>query len=390
MEDSRPPSPEMSEANQTPKAVATGKRRRSPQASPDEEGPPTKRTRGRDVGRSRPDASKNRSSSTVTGSKKHPSMGLKSSPPGGALLNISRQQSGSDVADSEVEVIESYLVEAEPSETKTSENGLDLLDPQTEQNGPSSFQIIQQGQVELDDLFDDMQYSAVNQTSEIVPPQPSTSASVAPPSQIPSHRVRAANPLIKLADDPNFKGMGGAISVKARLLRQSSPAASGSEAQANPKPKTSGSSKGLQSRKSSLLVFQKGGLTTLKGKYSAETVTNNGAVEGGDANADPVGMWGGDDPATLGDIPGLTNGNDSVAQAASIPSGQELLKMAGLSAEAETLPDFEDESPMNTEPVAQSSSTWQRLAIILLSWCYLLISTCQASRLPQIICFLRD
>jgi hypothetical protein len=356
MEDRRRASPEIETGTaQTPGSVAPRKRRRTSQVSLDTEGPPTKRTRG-DVGKSTPKASA-KPTPSVTGNKKHVTTDWKGSSPGGALLQISRVQSGSDVADSEDD-IKNYLVEAEPSETKTSENGLDSLEPQAEPDIMSSSHTIHQDQDD-ENLFDDLQYPPVEDFSS---QQHSELGSITSLSQVPSHRVRAANPLIKLADDPNFKGMDGAISVKARLLRQTSPS-SGSQAQTRPKPKATGNSKGLQSRKSSLLVFQKGGLTTLKGKYSAVTSVNNGTVEKDDENAGASGMWFGDNNSTAGDIPGLSNGSDCVTQANSPPSGQELLKMAGLNAEAEALPDFEDDAPLLEEPAVQNSSAWQRLAM---------------------------
>jgi hypothetical protein len=337
--------------------VAAGKRRRSPQVSPGEEGPPPKRIRGRDVEKSTPEPSPKRSSNATTEFIKRPTSVVNTPPQSEALLHISRQQSGSDVADSEVEIIENYLVETESSETKTSENGLDLLDPHTE----TSSELVIQDKGEPDDLFDE----SAGPTSEITPPHHSSPIASSP--QIPSHRARAANPLIKIADDPNFKGMDGAISVKARLLRQGSPTSSGSalDVQARPKPKATAPSKGLQTRKSSLLVFQKGGLTTLKGKYSVETVTNNGNIESGEASSDLARIRGDDSNTMSDEIPGLTIGKDSEAQVLPASSAEELLKMAGLNAEAEALPDFEDECPMHEEPVVDNSPTWQRFAVVL-------------------------
>ena len=98
-----------------------------------------------------------------------------------------------------------------------------------------------------------------------------TSPERRPSSSLPSHRARAANPLIKMVDeDPSFgPGVGSAISTKARLLAQNGMGVSGEGSSAGPasKPGPGRSSQGLQAKnRSSLLVFEKGSLKSLKGE----------------------------------------------------------------------------------------------------------------------------
>jgi hypothetical protein len=178
----------------------------------------------------------------------------------------------------------------------------------------------------------------------------------------PSHRVRAANPLIKLVDDPNFRGVGGAISTKARLLHQSGPTDSPPVAWGSSSKSFSGRiPKGLQTRKSSLLVFQKGSLQTLKGKYTPPTA-NAGQCRGVTSFERQGGIFwdenGTDATATI--TSGVTNDEERP-----MPTGQELLRLAGLNDDADALSDFEEDVAIasHVSPTAQESD------VVLLSLC---------------------
>lgn len=178
---------------------------------------------------------------------------------------------------------------------------------------------------------------------------------------LPSHRARAANPLVKMVDEPGL-GMDGAIAAKARLTGQQVAATSNIETTSNvdpsrspafkaPKPTPSRSSQGLQTKnRSSLLVFQKGSLQTRKGKYGVPE-TNSGNVDISHNQSNQQHKNGGED-----DNMEVDGSSDK------IPTGQELLQMAGLNeADAEALPDFEDDNP-EVAPTSKETSAQSRYA----------------------------
>ena len=223
---------------------------------------------------------------------------------------------------------------------------------------------------------------------------------------IPLHRVRAANPLVKMVDSPNFHGMEGAIAVKARILRNvrfTSNIPSTTHFQSkhgkgemplNITTPGSGPSSRVPQKKntSSLLTFQKGSLKMVKGKYSPlakqqcpdeEVNTRNWdlpLIANGDQghgnippNADATGEL------VSGDIPGLHNNGSVMPSESAIgeeilqvttpdtpapplplepaPTGEELLQMAGLDAQiAEDLPDFEEDPPAEQSNEPQDES----------------------------------
>lgn len=159
---------------------------------------------------------------------------------------------------------------------------------------------------------------------------PSSSKSVVEPpvasasTSIPSHRARATNPLVKMID--NHDGMDSGISIKTRL---------GGSSPKKAKPGPGRSSAGIINKsKSSLLTFTKGGLQSVKGKYVPEKRdehTHDADVEM--AVVEPVEM------------------NPPLPP----PTGEELLNLAGLDAEAaKNLDDYEDESESNSPTAAQS------------------------------------
>ncbi|KAK0503436.1 hypothetical protein EDD18DRAFT_1137841 [Armillaria luteobubalina] len=142
---------------------------------------------------------------------------------------------------------------------------------------------------------------------------------------IPSHRARATNPLVKMID--NHDGIDGGISTKTRL---------GGSSPKKAKPGPGRSSAGIITKsKSSLLTFTKGELQSVKGKYVSEK--RDERVHDTDvemAAAEPA------EPT-----PPLPP-----------PTGEELLNLAGLDAEAaKKLDDYEDEPESNSPTAAQSS-----------------------------------
>jgi hypothetical protein len=186
-------------------------------------------------------------------------------------------------------------------------------------------------------------------------PRRSTSANDTS-APLPSHRARAANPLIKVADDPNLGlRMDSAIAAKARFASHGEGSSTGGSSRAASKP-GSARSQGLQAKnRSSLLVFQKGSLQTRKGKYRPSD-TNPDAAPNGNGQVDPDGenSWGGD-AMLVDDVLALD------PPPVKAPTGQELLQMAGLDeTDATALPDFEDDSPEEIALAPKESSAQHR------------------------------
>jgi hypothetical protein len=198
------------------------------------------------------------------------------------------------------------------------------------------------------------------------------SASMNKSSSLPSHRARAANPLIKMADDLDLDHrMNSAIPTKARLLAQSGAGVSngeGSLAAAVPRTPASKrgpgrSSQGLQAKnRSSLLVFEKGSLKSVKGKFKPSEASAGNASSSHNENAHMDQEYGnsiGDDTMEVDDVLTLDPSPEKV------PTGQELLQMAGLSVgDAETLPDFEDDAPVVSTPTPSEAPVPSRFAKI--------------------------
>ncbi|TFK76281.1 hypothetical protein BDN72DRAFT_227683 [Pluteus cervinus] len=183
---------------------------------------------------------------------------------------------------------------------------------------------------------------------------------------LPSHRARAANPLVKMVDDPQLAGLEGAISAKARVLsrpKESTTPATTSTSSARPKPGPGRSSAGLlQKNKSSLLTFDKGGPKTVKGRHVKPSQQNGEEQQSRDSI----------DSMQVEDNPFLVADLAEEPASPSPPQGPELLELAGLDpTTAEALPDFEDVQPeavvepvdlpaqtVSAPPKFQSSSMW--------------------------------
>jgi hypothetical protein len=152
-------------------------------------------------------------------------------------------------------------------------------------------------------------------------------------SNLPSHRARAANPLVKMVENPVLSAMDGAISVKTRLAGRDfiiSPTPEKSR-----KPGPGRSSSGFI--KNSLLTFQKGSLKTVKGRYKKQTEKPGIEMEviGDGRNPEPGGE--------LDHSEGPNLFNNPTVQVA--PTADELLGLAGLDAQnAENLSDFEEDA----------------------------------------------
>jgi hypothetical protein len=85
--------------------------------------------------------------------------------------------------------------------------------------------------------------------------------------EMPAHRSREANPLVKMVDD--FDVMENAIATKSSASRFNAEASSSSTKHRKPGP---GRNSGTlpEKNRSSLLTFEKGALKTVKGKYTKQ------------------------------------------------------------------------------------------------------------------------
>ncbi|TBU65827.1 hypothetical protein BD310DRAFT_1034097 [Dichomitus squalens] len=163
-----------------------------------------------------------------------------------------------------------------------------------------------------------------------------------PPSPPPAHRLRAANPRVKIADDPHLTEVNGpeAIAVKARFMKR---AANGRDKSSdnNHSAFVSGSKAGPGRSSSGLfpensrLTVQKGVLTSVKPKKTRKAIAEE--VPAVEQNGSPA-----FDSAEATEMPGLGQ-LDVQPEPESTPTGQELLEAAGMNDKAvEDLPDFED------------------------------------------------
>lgn len=181
------------------------------------------------------------------------------------------------------------------------------------------------------------QYSSVDVLHH--DPQVETQSS----NTLPPHRARIANPLVKVVDYSETTSISNAIPSKMHAIERLNAISSSSESVTQAKrakPGPGRSSAGLRKpskNTSSLLTFDKGSLKTVKGNYPKEKASES--IEG----------------MNLMDL-----NEHVVAQEVEspmpepAPSGQELLQLAGLNAEAaETLPDFgeDDENEKLQQPI---------------------------------------
>ncbi|GLB34874.1 hypothetical protein LshimejAT787_0204390 [Lyophyllum shimeji] len=183
-------------------------------------------------------------------------------------------------------------------------------------------------------------------------------------SSLPFHRAKAANPRVKMVDNPHVGGLEGAIPVKARLVgRSAAPSPSTAGPSSGPTKHAPGARPGpgrsssdfLNKNTNSLLTFAKGELKTVKGRNRKELQKTSDEMSRNHGAADLVSngtLF--ENEVVLGDeIPGLLTSSRAPAR----PTADELLRLAGGDQEKETLPDFEDEGPATALPVAESTST---------------------------------
>ncbi|KAH0827186.1 hypothetical protein J3R83DRAFT_4879 [Lanmaoa asiatica] len=187
---------------------------------------------------------------------------------------------------------------------------------------------------------------------------------------LPHHRARAANPLIKLIDTTTSGATSkqSRITAKARLMSIHTtdvPSTSGPSrniAKRGRKPGPGRSSSGLVTKnRSSLLTATKGTLKSVKGKFSGTTTERDqldeieeAPVARGTTGGDEVLVTSWSDEDVVVDQDYQTESN---SQPGPPPSAAELLKLAGLQTDPETLPDYEDPAAQPQVETQGSSST---------------------------------
>ncbi|KAG2349777.1 hypothetical protein BDR05DRAFT_955642 [Suillus weaverae] len=204
---------------------------------------------------------------------------------------------------------------------------------------------------------------------------------------VPLHRARAANPLVKFIDTAPLmdKDSGAAIPAKTRLISgqpSSSSQDSGSHAshKTRPKPAPGGRSVGSRGKhRSSLLTAVKGGLTSVKGRFERAKDVREEPQPIEDAPAPShfpehevtITFWSDEDAA--GETHHEHQATASLADQMEptsihppaplpVPSGQELLEIAGLKPDADVLPDFEDEANVEQPPQSTNVISVETLA----------------------------
>jgi hypothetical protein len=160
-----------------------------------------------------------------------------------------------------------------------------------------------------------------------------------PKTKVPEHISRRENPLVKMVD-PGTMNFQGAIAAKVRALREPDV---GSSSQVSPrvKPGPGRSSGGLlikQKAKSSLFTAEKGAVKIIKGKYRKE--------DAGLKDQEPS--------STI--LPGVETSPTKEDSNKPVPSGDELLQLAGLDQTATDLADFEDPEADDGVPVDNSAT----------------------------------
>ncbi|KAF9227699.1 hypothetical protein BS17DRAFT_774173 [Gyrodon lividus] len=179
---------------------------------------------------------------------------------------------------------------------------------------------------------------------------------------VPFHRVRAANPLVKLIDTSaaETKSTESRITAKARLMSipsfstSSTAGPSRSTAKRGAKPASDRSSGLVNRNRSSLLTATKGTLKSVKGRFTATNMESDQPddIEGALASQErrfTITSWSDEGAVADNDIDAQTVTH---LESAPHPSGDEFVKLDELLKDAETLPDYEDDSTAH-EKVAQ-------------------------------------
>jgi len=239
----------------------------------------------------------------------------------------------------------------------------EIIPASDEENEPSSGELTRSHSLhrESDRLHDSSGKGGAIATDNPLPvdmqvtqPRHDVESLVEPSSKIPSHRARAMNPRVKMVNDSNMAEMDGAITVKARLMGRGDVLSSSTSAMSRKgsKPGPGRSSSGFsQKNTSSLLMFEKGVLKTVKGRFSKpsdeEKVEAAGILD--DRGSTPASLFG--DLQDDDEIPGLGS-STFVAP----PTAEELLELAGAKdSTLNPLPDFEDDDSASVLQVAESA-----------------------------------
>ncbi|RPD66132.1 hypothetical protein L226DRAFT_609031 [Lentinus tigrinus ALCF2SS1-7] len=167
---------------------------------------------------------------------------------------------------------------------------------------------------------------------------PEPPAAGPPESSLPAHRVRAANPRVKVTDDPNLTETNGtAIAVKAKFMKRSANGGANGDSTARVSSSKAGpgrSSSGLVVGGSRLTV-QKGKLTTVKPRKPRAAnveVPNSVDLDQDMPNVQELDLM------------------DPVPAPLPPPTAEELLQAArALCDDAADLPDFEDDAEGETD-----------------------------------------
>ncbi|KAG2157212.1 hypothetical protein DEU56DRAFT_763478 [Suillus clintonianus] len=235
---------------------------------------------------------------------------------------------------------------------------------------------VDEGRSSPDPLFDSISQSGNDEGSRS-PAEPA----------VPFHRARAANPLVKFIDTAPLmdKASGVVNPAKTRLISgqpSSSSRDSGSNAsqKARPKPGPGGRTSASRGKnRSSLLTAVKGGLTSVKGRFGPAKDVREEPEPIEDAPAPShltehefaITSWSDEDAAGETDHEHLATAplTDQMAPASNhapapipVPSGQELLEIAGLKSDAAALPDFEDEANVERPPQLTNATSVDTLA----------------------------
>ena len=208
-------------------------------------------------------------------------------------------------------------------------------------------------------------------------PGPSAEGALA----LPAHRLRAANPRVKVADDPHLTDVNGpdAIEVKARFMKR---AANGADqaSSSGRRAVVSGSKAGPGRSSATLfpennttrLTAQKGILTSVKPKKTSTAASEEAAsvaALNGDASMEI------DAPVfDFVDVPdsGPSGQLDVEPEPEVAPTGQELLNAAGVDDKAmEDLPDFEEdaEGEVDVQNAPDAEVEVYVFVFVAVEWC---------------------
>ena len=191
-------------------------------------------------------------------------------------------------------------------------------------------------------------------------PEPEPEPEHASAPSIPAHRLRAANPRVRAMDDPNLTEVVGpeAIAVKARFMKHAANGEAKEITSSSSRPARVSSSRagpGKSSRmisteiNSTRLTMQNGVLASVRPTRANKQSNSTAGVEPHDDASHAA------ESSLAGSAVAVEVVEQVVAQPEPTPTGEELLKAAGMNDEAaQGLPDFEDGAG-DGEPEPQSA-----------------------------------